>query len=440
MQQIDERQSDARDQEEALIGAVLRDGSVFEQVREIVKPEHFKNWSYSQIWLGCEHLFENGLGIDALTVGDELERMNVQLSQGIWSGRQVLTYLRSDGDPANALSYAENVQDHSIKRGLDYFFQKCAVWSKNGRRSKDILKDVSTELGKIAPYSVQDEYTVPISEAVSEAYDLTDKASRGEIVGIRTPFTDLNNLLGCLHPSCVYIVAARPSKGKTAFLTQIALEAAKKDRKALFFSLEMSRAQVAQRLISMEAEIDLHEGVIQGHLQDSQWPMYVHVTETISALPLTINDLSSININQIRQTSRKIGPDIIFLDYIQLADSGQKRSERRELDVSEVSRGLKYLARELNVPVVAAAQLSRDIEKRGDKRPILSDLRESGSLEQDAYSVLFIHELENNMGGREIIVAKHRNGPTGSVTLAFRPKFAKFGNAYVSSFNPNEKE
>jgi replicative DNA helicase len=217
--------------------------------------------------------------------------------------------------------------------------------------------------------------------------------------------------------------------GKTSLLVNIGLNAAKHGKKVAIFSLEMSRAQVAQRLASQMTEIDLQTGIMQGHLTAEEWEKYVKAVEEIEKLPININDLSEIDINQVRQTARKLKPDLVILDYIQLAQSGEKRSERRELEVSAVSRGLKYLARELNVPVLAAAQLNRAVDNRKDNRPILSDLRESGSLEQDAYSVMFIHRAVETSNLHEIIIAKHRNGPVGSVDLMGRLQYAKFVNA-----------
>jgi replicative DNA helicase len=188
--------------------------------------------------------------------------------------------------------------------------------------------------------------------------------------------------------------------------------------------------------------------IIKGTLKDDEWPLYTGAVETVADLPIIINDLSSIDINSIRQTCRKLsangGLDLVILDYIQLTDSGQKNRERRELDVSEVSRGLKYLSREIDVPVLAASQLSRELEKRQEKRPVLSDLRESGSLEQDAYAVMFIYRPDQyekdstKQGLAEIIIAKHRNGPVGSVELIFKLPLAKFENAAFKMFRPND--
>jgi replicative DNA helicase len=415
----------------------MRDGRAFAQVREIVTSESFANYAYGYAWLACEHLHEQGLSIDPITVGDELERMNKMQDfvSGQWSGRALLGRLRQNGEPRHVLSYAENVQDMAIKRKLDVFLTKAVMWAKNGRRAKDILQDVESEMSRISLYSADDEYTVPIGVGVSEAYDWTDAAAHGRIVGVPTGLVDVDRTLGSLMAGNVYLVAARPGQGKTGFVLSVALHVAKHGKRVGVFSLEMSRQQVAQRLISQAAEVDLHRAIL-GKLEEQEWPKYTHGMEMVASLPIIINDLSSININQITQVSRKIkaagGLDLLIVDYIQLATADNKQKyERREQEVSTVSRGLKYLARELNVPILVAAQLNRDVEKRGDKKPILSDLRESGSLEQDAYAVMFIYRKEETPSTAELIIAKHRNGPVGVCTLVFRGALAKFDNAFA---------
>lgn len=434
--------------EGALIGAVLRDGSTYAQAREIVQPANFGIVAFGYAWLACEHLFEQGMAIDVFTVGDEIERMGKMedFINGQWSGRALLSDLRSNGDPRNVLDYAENVQDYGLKRDLERVFTSGVIHAKNGRRAKDIISDMTSALGNISVYSQKDEYTVPISTAVSEGYDQTDAASRGAIVGVSTGFIDLDKILnGGLYKENVYLVAARPGQGKTALLLSIAKNAAQKfGKKVAIFSLEMSRAQVAQRMVAQEAEIDLSK-IIRGKMEGDEWMRYTHAVEVIAGLHITINDLSSINIAEIRQTSRKIkaaaGLDLVIVDYIQLADAG-KQKQNRELEVSEVSRGLKYLARELDVPVLAASQLSREIEKRTGKRPVLSDLRESGSLEQDAYCVMFIYKQDDGLKQNiaEVIVSKHRNGSTGSIELYWNAPFTRFDNATSKLFNLKDIE
>lgn len=412
--------------EAGLIGAILRRGDLFKDASELLESKDFHNYNHVQIWEACARLQEHSLGIDQVTVGDEIERAGVKLQDGMWSGRALLSFLRESGEPRNIESYIEDVRDYSIKRQLDPFWSKCAVWSKNGRRAVEIIKDVESELGRISLYSAADEYTAPVSDAVTEAYEMSRRAEDGKTVGIPTGFPDLDKLTGGFLPQNVYLVAARTGIGKTAMLLQMALHAAEQGSNVCVFSLEMSRLQVGQRWVAQKAELNLMSGVIEGKLTSEEWARYTQAVESIAALPLIINDLSGIDIGRIRQTARKLAPDIIFLDYIQLAESTGKRAERRDLDVSAISRGLKYLARELNIPIVAAAQLSRKIEERQDKKPMLSDLRESGSLEQDAYAVYFLSRDEMQPALCTLAIAKHRNGPTGKISLYFKSQNVKF--------------
>lgn len=435
--------------ERALIGCVLRGGrETFEIARAIVKAEMLWSSSHQEVWKALEKVYEAGLQIDVIILGDEMERMQAlgQLEQewgnGVWSGRAYLADLRSNGDPRNVETYAEQVQDYHFKRFLLEFSGKTAGWSANGRRAKDIISDIYTELGKLDIYTIEDEHTASIVQGVSEAYDWTDNAAQGKILGVPTGLMDLDKILGTLINGNVYIVAGRPGMGKTGLLLSIARNTAKTGKRIGIFSLEMSRLQVSQRLIAQEAELDLMS-IIQGTLQDREWAKFTSGVETVASYPISINDLSSININQIRQTARKIkaksGLDLLIMDYIQLAGSeNNKGYERRELEVSAVSRGLKHLANELNIPILAAAQLSRAVEQRASKRPILSDLRESGSLEQDAYAVTFIYKPEDASKQNIICldVAKHRNGPVGECELLLRSPFVRFDNLYDRKFVP----
>ena len=275
---------------------------------------------------------------------------------------------------------------------------------------------------------------------LSEYYDRIDQlASRGEdIYGVPTGFIDLDRLLMGLQPSDFIIVAGRPGMGKTAFMLSAAKNAAQTHKKHVaVFSLEMSNEQLVQRLIAQETGID-SQRLRTGKLSEDEWPLFTHAIEVLSDARVFLDDTPALTPLQLRTKSRRLhleyGLDLIVVDYLQLMSSGT-RSENRVQEVSYISRNLKVLARELNVPVLAAAQLSRAVEQRADKEPQLSDLRESGSLEQDADIVMFIHRpevyekdtLKQNIA--QIKVAKHRNGPVGMVELIFRHQLAKFENA-----------
>lgn len=234
--------------ERALIGCVLRGGRpAFERVREIAAPEMFWSASHQAVWAAIERMYEQGLQIDVILIGDEMERMQEmgnleqEWSDGVRSGRAYLSDLRATGDPRHAETYAEQVQDYHFKRHLLAFSGKLAGWSANGRRALDIIADVEMEFSKMQIYSAQDEYTVPLSVGVSEAYDWTDKAARGEVVGVPTGFIDLDRILGSLINGNVYILAGRPKQGKTGVLLSVARNVAKSKKRVAIFSLEMSR-------------------------------------------------------------------------------------------------------------------------------------------------------------------------------------------------------
>ncbi len=433
-------------QEELLVGAVLRQGSIFKVARDVINPANFRMEPLKAIWEAFIALDDERLTIDVFTVFDMLQRKGCEklLVSGQWSGMSYLTELRGKGEPRNWQSYAENVSDYSLKRTLAPRLEQFTYQAKNGRRGKDVVNDLMEELASLESFRVTDEYTVPVGDALGEAYDWSVMAAQGKIPGVRTGFNDLDSILKALIAGNVYLAAGRPGMGKTAFMLTIALHAAKAGKRVAIFSLEMSKMQVAQRLIAMHAEIDL-ERIIDGSMEKPEWEKFTNAIEQIEALGIIINDRSSITINSgIRTTARKLHAakkiDLVIVDYIQLVAPEKLgvKAGTRELEVSAVSRGLKYLADELKVPVLAGAQLSRAVEQRGDRRPILSDLRESGTLEQDAYCVMFIHrnpeEPEPRQNIAEIIVAKHRNGKVGSVELVWRPVFATFASGTRREF------
>jgi replicative DNA helicase len=437
--------------EEALIGAVLRSGaSIFERVKEIVKPEMFGNFSYGYIWSAIERLYEDGLGIDTITVGDELERSGkiADVSKGLRAGRAVLNDLRAIGDPRNVEAYAENVQDYFVKKQLLEFAPKIALWAANGRRAAAIVKDVDTYFNRIVLYSSKSiDHINDMAESAGAAYDEVAAESRGETSAVATGLIDLDIILNRgLRKKDLIIIAARPGQGKTGFLGTCALNMATHGKRVLIFSIEMANTSITKRLLSQLSEIPVDD-IIAGNLADDEWPRFTHAVEVLSQLPITIVDVSAITIGQIRQMARRLmlkkGYDIIMVDYIQLANP-DKKNERRQIDVGEVSRGLKSLAKELDVPVFAAAQLSRAADKRSESRPLLSDLREAGDLEQDSDIVMFIYRPNQydkdiaKQNSIEMIVAKHRNGKTGSVDLIWRGAFTKFENAVQKHFRPNE--
>jgi replicative DNA helicase len=281
---------------------------------------------------------------------------------------------------------------------------------------------------------------VPVRQVLSEYYDRIEYLTlhRGELIGIPTGFVDLDKLLGGLQRSDMVILAARPSVGKSSLALSIAHNAAKKhNQRVAFFTLEMSNEQIVQRLISAETGIN-SQSLRRGEIEDHQWGRFVKATNDLAETHFYVDDTPGVSALELRTKARRlhseVGVDLVVVDYLQLM-RGDVRSENRVQEISAISRGLKALARELDVPVLALSQLSRSVESRTDKRPMLSDLRESGALEQDADVVIFIYrdEMYNENTERpniaDIIVAKHRNGPTGTISLYFKRELAQFREA-----------
>ena len=310
-------------------------------------------------------------------------------------------------------------------------------------RSEEMVEDVVNESEK-AIFGVSERRLThqvkPIKQVLSSYYDRIDYLARhrDETVGVPTGFIDLDRLLGGMQPSDLLIIAGRPGQGKSGFCISAAKNASQQHKKRVaLFSLEMSDEQLVQRLIAQETGID-SQRLRLGNVHDDEWPLFTQAVSALGDAFIYLDDTPAITPLQLRTKCRRlhmeVGLDLIIVDYLQLM-TGDTRIENRVQEVSYISRNLKALAREMSVPVLAAAQLSRAVEQRADKRPVLSDLRESGSLEQDADVVLFIYRpdqyetdtLKQNIA--EIIVAKHRNGPVGSVELVFRKSLAKFENA-----------
>ena len=305
----------------------------------------------------------------------------------------------------------------------------------------DVIMDAAEKrIFELAQHGNSQEYT-PIKQVVLNALEVIEKASKtkGTVTGIPTGFIDLDYKLSGLQRSDLILVAARPSMGKTAFVLNIAQHVAFRQEKAVaIFSLEMSKKQLVNRLFSLEAHVDA-QILRTGNLKDSDWEKLIEGAGTIGKSKLIIDDTSGISITEMRSKCRKYklehGLDLIIIDYLQLmSGSGGRSNESRQQEISEISRSLKGLARELNVPVIALSQLSRAVEQRTDKRPMLSDLRESGAIEQDADVCMFIYREDyyipdtEDKNIAEIIIAKQRNGPVGTVRLAWMPQYTRFGN------------
>ncbi|MGE5223983.1 MAG: replicative DNA helicase [Omnitrophica WOR_2 bacterium] len=428
----------SREAEEAVIGAVLINPEAYYDVAQFLQPDDFYIHRHRWIWDTFNRLHERRVPIDILTVAEELDQQSKLADIG---GPAYLTALINNVPTSlHAEAYGRLVEESAIRRRMLTAANDIAKLAYKEEMGVETVMDEAEK----AIFGVSERRMTrdlqPIQQVLSDYYDRIDQlARRGEdTFGVPTGFIDLDRLLGGLQPSDFLIIAGRPGTGKTAFMLSAAKNAAQTHKKHVaIFSLEMSNEQLVQRLISQETGIDTHH-LRTGKLTEDEWPLFTHAIEVLSDTRVFLDDTPGLTPLQLRTKCRRLhlefNLDLILVDYLQLMSSGT-RSENRVQEVSYISRNMKILARELNVPVLAAAQLSRAIEQRTDKEPQLSDLRESGSLEQDADVVMFIHRpelfdkdtLKQNVA--QIKVSKHRNGPVGTIELVFRNNLAKFENA-----------
>jgi len=424
----------ARTQEENLIGALLKDPSQLELVGAIVQPPDFYNhvlgWTYGAMLA----LRERGMGIDSVTVGDELERHGKMSDFEIngQCGRLALTDLRTNFKGDHPKSYALKVLGYAAKRNMIQEFNQGATWAVNGREAAEIRDDVIRRLTDIkVPNAHINKHTQTFKESLSQNYD---EVNNGNVDIVPTKFYDIDRALdGGLYAPDFMILAGRPGQGKTSLLLSVAMNAAKNKKRVVVFTLEMSNSQITMRAISMETGIPF--GAMRGRkMTDEQKRLYNQAIEDFESLPLHLCDLAAISIDAMRQNLSEIQAihgkiDLVIVDYIQLMGVVGKYGNRQE-EVSSISRGLKATGKDFNVPVLAAAQLSRAVEQRAEKKPILSDLRESGSLEQDSDIVAFLHVPDEMQPEKQsLIFAKNRHGAVGAFDLIFRKSITKFENA-----------
>ena len=425
--------------EQSVVGAMLMDKDAILTAAEIVSGQDFYQTAYGVIFDSMVELFNEGKPVDLVTLQERLKEKDVPPE--IASLEFVRDLVSAVPTSANVKYYAQIVADKSMLRKLIKLNDEISNTCYAGKESLEaILETTEKSMFQLLQQRNTDEY-VPIRQVVLNALDKIEKASKskGTVTGIPTGFIDLDYKLSGLQPSDLILVAARPSMGKTAFVLNIAQYVAfKKDRATAIFSLEMSKEQLVNRLFSLESQVDA-QALRTGNMKDSDWEKLIEGAGIIGKSKLIIDDTPGISVSELRSKCRKYklehGLDLIIIDYLQLmTGSVGKRSESRQQEISEISRSLKGLARELNVPVIALSQLSRAVESRPDKRPMLSDLRESGAIEQDADVVMFIYRDEyynkdsEYKKQAEIIIAKQRNGPVGTVHLAWLGEYTKFAN------------
>ncbi len=424
--------------EQNLLGAMMLSKEAISATAPMLRPDDFYKPAHAHVFDAVLSLDSAGEPADPVTVADELGRAGVLESIG---GRSLLADIVTTAPAVNnATRYAKIIADHALLRRL------IGIGGEISEIGYDLPDDVDKAVDR-AESLVYDlgqrrvtDTLVPIEGLLSDTLDrLEALVERGDaITGLPTGFVDLDRLLSGLQPSTLNVIGARPAMGKTSFALNLTANAAFQSRRpVVFFSLEMGNLELTQRLLCAEAQIDSTK-VRDGRLQDAEWDRIALGVSRLADARLYLDDNPNTTVMEIRAKSRRLKSQLgdlgmVVIDYMQLMQ-GRSRAESRQVEVSEMSRGLKILARELECPVVALSQLSRTLESRTDKRPMLADLRESGSIEQDADVVMFLYrdEVYNtdspDRGMAEVIIAKHRNGPVGKVNLAFRNHLTRFDN------------
>ena len=426
------------DAEKSVIGAMLIDSEAVLTVSEILVPDDFYGKQYGILFDAMVSLYMEGKPIDLVMLENKLKEMDVspELSS-IDVAKEIFNQVFTS---ANVKHYANIVKEKSTLRRIikvnEEIANRCYL-------QKDTLDDIMNMTEKKIFNIMQSQGGgdfVPVKQVVINVLENIEKASKtkGTTTGIPTGFRDLDYQTSGMQPSDLVLIAARPSMGKTAFVLNLAEHMAfKKKVTVAIFSLEMSKEQLINRILSIESKVS-SQALRTGNLEDDDWDKIVEAAQYISNSKLIVDDTPSISIQELRSKCRKYKLEhnlgVVIIDYLQLMSAGDRAPESRQQQISDISRSLKALARELNVPVIALSQLSRAVEQRPDHRPMLSDLRESGAIEQDADVVMFLYrdyyydKQTEKPDVAEVIIAKQRNGPVGTVELKWIAELTKFGN------------
>jgi replicative DNA helicase len=424
--------------EQSVLGSLLIDPDAILRVSSFLRPEDFYREAHLRIYRAILSLHERRMAADFVTVMDELDR--TEQSQLVGGPAYLTSLINMVPTSIHVEHYARIVERTAMMRRLIQAAGDIAALAYEERGETDEVIDQAERILFDVSQRRITRALIPISDVIREYYDRIEFLVEhpDETLGVPTGFSDLDRLLGGLQPSDLIIIAARPGVGKTSLALSIASNAALKNNAVVaVFTLEMSADQVVQRMISANTGIDAQR-LRLGRIEDLEWEQFTRMSGVLSETAIFIDDTPSPSPMEIRAKARRLAAeydlDLIIVDYLQLMQGGDRRSENRVQEISYISRALKGLARELNVPVIALSQLSRAVEGRQDKRPVLSDLRESGSIEQDADVVMFIYreELydEDTTRGHvaDIIIAKHRNGPTDTISLQFEPRLTRFAD------------
>ncbi len=426
--------------EQSVIGAVLADSSVLPVVVEKIKPEYFYSEQHKAIYSIITRMFTSGLPVDIITVLDEAEKLHIFESSA--EGKRYLAEIGNTlPSTSNIESYCKIVADKFFIRTLGYAARTILEDIQSGEHDAQLLLDAAEQ--KI--YDIRQgrdvKGLIPISEAITEAYDRLGKISgpdKEKYVGARTGFTLLDSITSGLNKSDLIIIAARPGMGKTSFVLNIGTNVAKATGKAVaMFSLEMSSDQLVQRVLSSEAMVESN-ALRSGNLTEEDWTKLAHAASELAECDILIDDTTGQTITGMKAKLRRVkNLGLVIIDYLQLMNSDRKIYNRVQ-EVADISRNLKIMAKELNVPIICCAQLSRGPESRTDKKPMLSDLRDSGAIEQDADVVMFIYrdeyyktdrpagEDEQAANTASIIIAKNRHGGTGEIKVGWIGQYTKF--------------
>lgn len=424
----------APDAELSLLGALLIDSDVLNKILEILQPGDFYKPAHQKIYGAVLTLFQKGEPFDVISLSNQLQTRGELEDIG---GTPYLAKLAASvASSANVLHYAKIIREKSMLRHTIHVATDIIEQGYNGCEDVELFLDgAEKNLFEISERNIRQSFS-PVREIVKESFRLIEQLyeNKTSVTGMPTGFKRLNELTAGFQASDLVIIAGRPSMGKTAFALNVALNAAKETGQAVaVFSLEMSKEQLVQRMLCSEARVDSSK-LRGGYLRETDWPKLTKAASTLSESPLFIDDTPAISILEMRAKTRRLKKEqklgMVVVDYLQLMRSDN--SESREREVSDISRSLKALAKELKVPVVALSQLNRGVESRNEKRPQLADLRESGSIEQDADVIAFIYREEvynrdtPEQGTAEIIIGKQRNGPIGTVKLKFFSEYTRF--------------
>lgn len=425
--------------ERAVIGAMMLNADAIMVCSELLTSDEFYQQQYGIIFDALVEMYKDGVGADLVTLQNKLREKEV--TPELYSVEYLGELLASVPTSANVKFYADIVHEKAVLRRLirvsEQVTKDCYM---DSQPLEDILEDTEKSVFDVIQQRGGSEFE-PIRDVVLRTLDSIEKAAKqkGNITGLETGFRDLDAKTAGLQKSDLILIAARPAMGKTAFVLNIAEYVALHSNSTIaLFSLEMSKEQLVKRMLAMNSMVDSQK-IRTGDLEDDDWDKLVGSVRKIGNSNLVIDDTSGITASELRSKCRKLkieqGLDLVIIDYLQLmTGAGKRKSDSRQQEISDISRSLKVMARELNVPVIALSQLSRAVESRPDKRPMLSDLRESGAIEQDADIVMFIYRDEyynpdsEKKGVAEVIVAKQRSGPTGPVELAWLSQYTKFGN------------